>query len=98
MRRRNGGRWELGEEQSEWRVVLPTGLNFSPIGFVASAIAQADLDDLDSELDAPPRMQPYVKSTLERMGEVTIEDTTRCAAGSTRSSTCTRSWSRSRPR
>src|SRR5580692_10665581 len=30
VRRRNGGRWELADEQSEWRVVLPTGLNFSP--------------------------------------------------------------------
>ena len=72
--RRLGGRWELGDEQSEWRVVLPTGLNFSPIGFVASAIAQSDLDDLDSELDAPLRMRPYVKSTLDRMGEVTVEE------------------------
>ena len=74
VRRRNGGRWELGDDQSEWRVVLPTGLNFSPIGFVASAIAQADLDDLDTELDAPLRMQPYVKQTLDRMGEVTVDE------------------------
>jgi len=54
--------------------VLPTGLNFSPAGFVASAIAQADLDDLDSELDAPPRMRPYVQQALQRMGEVSVED------------------------
>ena len=74
VRRRNGGRWELADEQADWRVVLPTGLNFSPIGFVASAIAQSDLDDLDSELDAPPRMQPYVKQALDRMGEVTVEE------------------------
>ena len=41
----------LGGERrgGRWRVVLPTGLNFSPAGFVASAIAQADLDDFDSE-------------------------------------------------
>src|SRR5512140_4023254 len=53
VRRRLGGRWELtssdevrksGDEAPGWRVVLPTGLNFSPAGFVASAIAQADLD------------------------------------------------------
>jgi len=75
VRRRLGGRWEAGaEEEGEWRIVLPTGLNFSPIGFVASAIAQADLDDLDSELDAPPRMRPYVQQTLARMGEVSVED------------------------
>jgi hypothetical protein len=77
VRRRLGGRWEARANdrgRDEWRVVLPTGLNFSPAGFVASAIAQADLDDLDSEIDAPPRMQPYVQETLSRMGEVSVED------------------------
>lgn len=74
VRRRLGGRWEVAGEEAEWRVVLPTGLNFSPAGFVAAAIAQADLDDLDSEFDAPPRMRPYVQQALERMGEVSIED------------------------
>jgi hypothetical protein len=74
VRRRLGGRWELGSEDVEWRVVLPTGLNFAPAGFVAAAIAQADLDDLDSEFDAPPRMRPFVQRALERMGEVSVED------------------------
>jgi len=74
VRRRLGGRWEITEDPSDWRVVLPTGLNFSPAGFVAAAIAQADLDDFDSELDAPPRMRPYVQQALARMGEVSIEE------------------------
>lgn len=82
VRRRLGGRWEIildedsppSGEPLRWRVVLPTGLNFSPAGFVAAAIAQADLDDMDSEFDAPPRMRPYVQQALERMGEVSIED------------------------
>ena len=75
VRRRLGGRWELSADGGdEWRVVLPTGLNFSPAGFVASAIAQADLDELDTSLDAPPRMRPYVQQTLQRMGEVSVED------------------------
>ncbi|HUJ59185.1 MAG TPA: hypothetical protein VLX92_11855 [Kofleriaceae bacterium] len=74
VRRRLGGRWEATGDDGEWRMVLPTGLSFSPTGFVASAIAQADLEDLDSELDAPPRMRPYVQQTLARMGEVSIED------------------------
>jgi hypothetical protein len=74
VRRSIGGRWEAGGKESEWRMVLPTGLSFSPMGIVASAIAQADLDDLDSEFDAPPRMKPYVQSALERMGEVSVED------------------------
>src|SRR5262245_8078766 len=41
VRRRLGGRWEVVGDETDWRVVLPTGLNFSPLGFVASAIAQA---------------------------------------------------------
>ena len=87
VRRRLGGRWELAggpdaesgkggkdNKDVEWRMVLPTGLNFQPAGFVAAAIAQADLDDLDSELDAPPRMRPYVQQALARMGEVSVDD------------------------
>lgn len=74
VRRRLGGRWELNTEDIEWRVVLPTGLNFAPAGFVAAAIAQADLDDVDSEIDAPPRMRPYVQQALQRMGEVSLDD------------------------
>jgi hypothetical protein len=74
VRRRMGGRWELSTEDIEWRMVLPTGLNFAPMGFVAAAIAQADLADLDTEIDAPPRMKPHVQQALERMGEVSFED------------------------
>jgi hypothetical protein len=74
VRRGLGGRWELSGEEADWRIVLPTGLNFSPVGMVATAIAQADLDDVDSEIDAPPRMRPYVQQTLARMGEVSVEE------------------------
>ena len=87
VRRRLGGRWEItpreesdglrqtdGTHEAEWRVVLPTGLNFSPLGFVASAIAKSELAEFDSEFDAPARMRPYVQQTLARMGEVPLED------------------------
>jgi len=74
VRQRLGGRWELGNQEIEWRVVLPTGLNFSPLGFVAAAIARADLEDLDSEIAAPARMLPYVQQALARMGEVSLDD------------------------
>src|SRR5262245_27031809 len=69
-----GGRWELAGEEAEWRIVLPTGINFSPAGFVAAAIARADLDDLDSEITAPPRMVPYLQQALARMGDVSVDD------------------------
>jgi hypothetical protein len=69
-----GGRWELADEDVQWRVVLPTGIQFSPGGFVAAAIARADPEDVDSEIAAPPRMLPYVQQALARMGEVSIDD------------------------
>ncbi len=71
VRQRLGGRWELADQEVEWRVVLPTGLNFSPL---AAAIARADLEDLDSEIAAPTRMLPYVQQALARMGEVSLDD------------------------
>jgi hypothetical protein len=74
VRHHLGGRWELGKQEAEWRIVLPTGINFSPAGFVAAAIARADLEDLDSELTAPPRMMPYLQQALARMGEVSVDD------------------------
>ena len=74
VRRSLGGRWETQGEEQAWRVVLPTGLNFSPAGFVASAIAHEDLEDFDTMLDAPPRMRPYVQQALSRMGEVSEDD------------------------
>ena len=40
----------------------------------AAAIAQSDLEDLDSEIDAPPRMRPYLQEALQRMGQVSVED------------------------
>jgi len=74
IRRRLGGRWEAGGDEAEWRVVLPTGIHFSPAGCVAAAIARSDLDDFDSEIGAPPRMLPYVQQALARMGEVSVDD------------------------
>jgi hypothetical protein len=74
VRRHLGGRWELGVKEAEWRIVLPTGITFSPGGFVAAAIARADLEDLDSEITAPPRMTPYLQQALARMGEVSVDD------------------------
>jgi len=74
VRQHLGGRWELGSEEAQWRIVLPTGINFSPAGFVAAAIARADLEDLDSEIAAPPRMMPYLQQALARMGEVSVDD------------------------
>jgi hypothetical protein len=74
VRRRLGGRWEMPDgPESDWRMVLPTGLNFSPLGFVAAAIAQSEVADFDSALDSPLRMRQYVEQTLQRMGEFPID-------------------------
>lgn len=70
VRRQLGGRWELNEDPKLWRVVLPAGLSFAPAGLAASAIARAELSDLDTALDAPARMKTYLEQALERMGDV----------------------------
>jgi hypothetical protein len=74
VRRRLGGRWETTGKEAQWRVVLPTGLNFSPLGFVASAILRAESEDIDSSIEAPPRMRPYLQQALQRIGDVSEED------------------------
>jgi hypothetical protein len=74
VRRRLGGRWETAGEEAQWRVVLPTGLNFSPLGMVASAITRGESEDIDSAIDAPPRMRPFLQQALQRMGDVSEED------------------------
>jgi hypothetical protein len=74
VRRRLGGRWELAEDPRRWRVVLPAGISFAPAGMAASAIVQADLADLDTEIEAPPRMREHLQQALERMGQVSADD------------------------
>jgi hypothetical protein len=74
VRRLLGGRWETTGRELEWRVVLPTAINFSPAGFVATAIAQDELDDFDAELTAPPRMLTHLQEALSRMGEASVEE------------------------
>jgi hypothetical protein len=75
VRRRLGGRWDTTEEEPrEWRVILPTGVSFSPAGFAAAAITHAELEDLDTTMDAPPRMRTYLAEALARMGEVTEDE------------------------
>lgn len=75
VRRRLGGRWDTSSEDvTEWRVVLPTGVHFAPAGMVAAAIVREELEDLDTSLDAPPRMRPHLEQTLARMGEVSFDD------------------------
>jgi hypothetical protein len=73
-RRRLGGRWELAEEPRRWRVVLPAGISFCPAGMVAAAIVQAELADLDTEIEAPQRMREHLQQALERMGQVSADD------------------------
>ncbi len=73
VRRRLGGTWDLSTgEPDSWRIVLPTGLSFAPAGVVAEAIGR-DEAIIPANFDAPPRLRPHLESTLERMGEVTLE-------------------------
>lgn len=75
VRRRLGGRWEgTSEEVGAWRVILPTGVQFSPAGFVAAAIQKTEPGDLETSLEVPLRMKPYLTEALARMGEVSEDE------------------------
>ncbi|MEZ4367034.1 MAG: hypothetical protein R2939_12220 [Kofleriaceae bacterium] len=75
VRRAFGGRWDLSSGvPREWRMILPTGIHFAPAGLAAAAILGADLEDLDTTIDAPPRMRPHLDEALARMGQVTAQE------------------------
>lgn len=70
-----GGRWEgSGDDATTWRVVLPSGLSFSPAGMVGAAILRSDAADLDTRLEAPLRMRSYVEDAMGRMSPVAEDD------------------------
>jgi hypothetical protein len=74
VRRLLGGQWDLSAgDPVAWRMVLPTGLSFSPAGVVAEAIAQDDSELYPPAFDAPLRLRPHLEQALARMGEVTVE-------------------------
>jgi hypothetical protein len=75
VRRRLGGAWDLSAgDPGTWRMVLPGGLSFSPAGLALAAILLDDDIELDTRLDAPPRMRPVLEGALERMGAVSVEE------------------------
>lgn len=76
VRQRLGGRWEMDDDDPMgWRVVLSTGLSFSPAGIVAAVIVESDdIDDVDTGFDAPPGVWPHLEAALGRMGQVTEEE------------------------
>ena len=91
IRRLLGGSWELpSSDPGEWRMVLPSGLWFSPAAMALAAIHGADEDavdevtnpdvgapvegEWDASLHAPPGLQPVVAQVLERMAEVSAEE------------------------
>ncbi len=73
VRRHIGGSWLVRGEPDGWRLVLPGGLSFAPAGFVAAAMALADVDDYDTAFDAPPKMREMFEDALNAMSPVTEE-------------------------
>ncbi len=73
VRRRLGGRWDIiGDDPADWKLVLTTGLRFSPGAAVEEAIRCTD--EGQCLFEPPPRLQEHVESALSRMGEVTEEE------------------------
>lgn len=52
----------------------PDGLSFAPAGFVAVAIAQVDVADVETGIEAPPRMRPHLERAMARMSELTTDE------------------------
>lgn len=74
VRRRIGGSWDLtADDPGGWRLILPGGLSLVPAALVLAAIYRDDDVELDTSLQAPPKMQPHLEDALERMGQVTEE-------------------------
>jgi hypothetical protein len=72
VRRRMGGAWRAGGDAATWRLVLPSGLSFSPIGFALTAILRRDDDD--PAFEGPAKVMAIVEATLERMSPVSEDD------------------------
>ncbi len=72
VRRKLGGRWELGEDGPEgWQLILPTTVSFSPVGVAAASILSAEVEGFDSALDAPDELLPTLERILGRMDALT---------------------------
>jgi hypothetical protein len=91
VKRRLGGAWELpSRDPGSWRLVLPTGLWFSPAAMALAVIFGPDSDavdevtnpdadsvgssDWDASLNAPAPMRALVAQVLDNMAAMSNED------------------------
>jgi hypothetical protein len=70
VRRHLGGRWQADGDPAGWRLVLPGALSFSPVAFVAAAMARGGDSDLDDSFQMPDLLRPLVETALEAMAPV----------------------------
>ena len=68
-RRTLGGEWEgaglgRGDPPASWRVRLSGGVTFSPVGFAAESIFQADVEGYDGAFEVPPADRQAVEDAL----------------------------------
>lgn len=70
-----GGRWEIsGEQPTDWRVVLTSGISVCPAGLVAANVAGADVSDFDCEIEAPAAIREIIEKAMSSMSDVTEEE------------------------
>ncbi len=75
VRLSQGGSWKVeGDDPSQWRVVLPGGLSFSPVRMALSAILRDEGGEGNSDFQAPPLLMTVLEEALERMGTVTAHE------------------------
>lgn len=73
--RHMGGAWELtGDDPAGWTVALEAApLRFHPVAMAAEAIRQADIEDYDASIGAPPELEGPLMEALAAAGPVDAE-------------------------
>jgi hypothetical protein len=75
VRRCMGGEWKSEtEEPSQWRVVLPGGLSFSPVRLALAAILEDESGEGNADFQAPPLLMEVLEEAMERMGSVSARE------------------------
>ncbi len=69
-----GGRWLIQSAPETWRLVLPTGVTFSPAGVALEAITHKDEDKIPVSFYFPEPLQVHIEGILGRMGELSEEN------------------------
>ncbi len=71
VRQSLGGSWKVEDDDpTNWRIVLPGGLSFSPVRLAFAAILRDEDGEGNGDFQAPPKLLQALTEALERTGSV----------------------------